>query len=193
MSTTTAPAPAPAPADEFNGVPVQKLQGTIAKLTESPELADFRFTATNTWVEGTATTSTIDTWYGVGTDHPHVEAFTATADHPTLGHGHGATPHEFVLHALASCLAAGVVTTAANRGIALTKVDTVVRGRMDVRGVLGIDGDVRNGFSQIEVEMDIDGDASRDDLDALITASAKRSAVFDVLTSPTAVVVNPAS
>ncbi|MFW2382155.1 MAG: OsmC family protein [Acidimicrobiales bacterium] len=186
QTTTEAPV-------EVNGVPVAKLKGTIAKLTENPELADFRFVARNTWVEGTASKSSIYEWYGAGSDQVHAAEFTATADHPTLGHGHGATPHEFVLHALASCVGAGIATTAASRGITLTKIDSVVRGAMDVRGVLGIDPDVRNGFSTIELEVDVDGDAPREDLDALIAASTKRSAVFDILTAPTQVVVRPAS
>ncbi len=184
MSTTTIPT-------EFNGVPVEKLRGTIAKLTDNADLAQFRFTATNTWVEGTATQSTFHEWYGAGSDQLHAEEFTATADHPTLGHGHGPTPHEFVLHGLASCVAAGVATTAANRQIKLTKIDTVVRGAMDVRGILGIDPDVRNGFQNIEVEIDVEGDAPRESLDALIAASTKRSAVFDILTNPTTVTVRP--
>ena len=184
MSTTTAP--------EFNGVPVEKLRGTIAKLTDNGDLAQFRFTARNTWVEGTATRSTFHEWYGAGADQVHAQEFEATADHPTLGHGHGPTPHEFVLHALASCIAAGVATTAASRGIELSRLDTVVRGAMDVRGILGIDPDVRNGFQHIDVEVDVDGDAPRESLDALIAASTKRSAVFDLLTNPTSVSVTPA-
>ena len=176
---------------EFNGVPVEKLRGTIAKLTDNGDLAQFRFTAKNTWVEGTASRSTIHEWYGAGSDQVHVEEFTATADHPTLGHGHGPTPHEFVLHALASCIAAGIATTASNREIPLTKIDIVARGAMDVRGILGIDPDVRNGFQQVEVEVDVEGDAPRESLDALIAASTKRSAVFDILTNPTAVSVVP--
>ena len=191
MSNATAATIAPAQ-NEINGVPVDKLRGTIAKLTDNPSLADFRFTARNTWVEGTATRSTIHEWYGAGSDQVHVQEFSATADHPTLGHGHGPTPQEYVLHALAACIAAGVATTAAGRGIELTRIDTVVRGSIDVRGVLGIDPDVRNGFSKVEVEVDVDGDASRDSLDALIASSTKRSAVFDIITAPTAVVVTPA-
>jgi len=177
---------------EPNGVPLQKLRGTIAKLTENPELAAFRFTATNTWVEGTASRSTMHKWFGAGADQVHAEEFSATSDHPTLGHGHGPTPHEFVLHGLASCISAGVATTAANRGITLTRIDAVATGSMDVQGVLGIDPDVRNGFNSIELTVDVDGDASREDLDALISASTKRSAVFDILTAPTQVTVRPA-
>lgn len=177
---------------ETNGVPLDKLRGTIAKLTENPDLAAFEFSAKTTWVEGTAARSTIHEWYGVGADQLHAHEYTATSDHPTLGHGHGPTPHEFVLHALATCIAAGVATTATNRGIELSKIDATVRGKMDVQGILGIDPDVRNGFSEIVVEVDVQGDAARSDLDALIVASAKRSAVFDILVNPTSVDVRPA-
>jgi uncharacterized OsmC-like protein len=189
ITDTTAASRTPA---EPNGVPLEKLRATITKLSDNPELATFRFTARNQWVEGTATRSTIHEWFGAGADQVHVEEFTATADHPTLGHGHGPTPQEYVLHALAACVAAGVATTAANRGITLTRIDSVARGSIDVRGVLGIDQDVRNGFNQVDVDVDIDGDADRDALDALIAASVKRSAVFDIVTNPTQVVVRPA-
>jgi len=177
---------------EPNGVPLDKLRATVAKLTDNPDLAAFRFTARNEWVEGTASASTIHEWYGAGNDQLHAAEFKATSDHPTLGHAHGPTPHEYVLHALASCVAAGIATTAANRGITLTKIDSIARGSMDVRGILGIDLDVRNGFSDVEVEVSVEGDADRSDLDALIAASAKRSAVFDVLANPTQVTVRPA-
>jgi uncharacterized OsmC-like protein len=191
MTSTTTTTPTIPAVDEINGVPLQKLRGTIAKLTDQPDLAAFRFAAANTWIEGTATRSTIHEWYGAGADQVHVARFTAAADHPTLGHGHGPTPQEYVLHALAACIAAGVATTAANRGIELSRIDTVARGSIDVRGVLGIDPDVRNGFDHVEVTVDVEGDAPRDALDALITASAKRSAVFDIVTAPTSVVVRP--
>ena len=182
---------APATPAERNGVPHEKLFATIAKMGDNPELAAFRFTARNTWVEGTASTSTIHEWFGAGAEHQHVDEFTATSDHPTLGHGHGPTPQEFVLHALAGCIAAGIATTAAARKIELTKIDTVVRGSIDVRGVLGVDPDVRNGFNHVDVDVNVEGDAPKSDLDALIAASAKRSAVFDMLANPTMLDVHP--
>jgi hypothetical protein len=86
-----------------------------------------------------------------------------------------------------------VATTAANREIDLTKIETTVRGSIDVRGVLGIDPDVRNGFDDIDVSVDVEGDAPKEALDALIAASTKRSAVFDIVTAPTRVTVRPAS
>ena len=60
---------------------------------------------------------------------------------------------------------------------------------MDLQGILGIDSDVRNGFDGIKVEYDIDADASREDIEALVAQSQKRSAVFDIVTNPTNVAV----
>jgi uncharacterized OsmC-like protein len=190
---TPAPGDAPAPAvAEPNGVPVDKLFATREKMRAQPELAAFRFTARNRWVEGTASASTMREWYGAGADHDHVEEFTATADHPTLGHGHGPTPQEYVLHALAACLTAGIATGAAARGITLESVESVVRGEIDVRGVLGVDHDVRKGFSDIRCELTVRGDADPAQLEALIDSSRKGSAVYDMLTNPTPVEVGAA-
>ena len=60
---------------------------------------------------------------------------------------------------------------------------------MDLQGILGIDGDVRNGFDGIRVNFEVDADASEDDIAAIVAQSQKRSAVFDIVTNPTDVVV----
>ncbi|MGB5758696.1 MAG: hypothetical protein WBM50_17405 [Acidimicrobiales bacterium] len=56
-------------AEEINGVPCDKMFGAIAKLRENGDLAQFRFSAKNEWIEGTASQSTIHEWYGLGADH----------------------------------------------------------------------------------------------------------------------------
>jgi uncharacterized OsmC-like protein len=175
--------------EEINGVPCDKMFGAIAKTRENAELAQFRFSATNDWVEGTASRSTIYTWYGMGAEHEHVQEYAFTADHPTLGHGHGPTPQEYVLHALAACITAGIATGAAARKIPLHKVSSTVSADIDVRGVLGVDPDVRKGFSNVDIEFDIDADCDDEQKDALLAAGAKYSAVFDMLANPTEISV----
>jgi hypothetical protein len=60
---------------------------------------------------------------------------------------------------------------------------------MDIQGILGVDGDVRNGFDALRVAFEIDADASREEVEALVAQSQKRSAVFDIVTNPTDVSV----
>ena len=97
-----------------------------------------------------------------------------------------------MLVALASCLTAGVAAVAQNREIQLRSVAATIEAGMDVRGILGMDSDVRNGFSDIKVTYTIDADASDDDIKALVGQSQKRSAVYDILTNPTNVRVEVA-
>lgn len=176
--------------EEVNGVPCDKMFGAIARFRENGDLAAFRFSAKNEWVEGTASQSTIYEWYGMGADQVHVQEFSFKVDHPTLGHGHGPTPQEYVLHALAACITAGVVTGAAARNIKLNRVSSTVIADIDVRGVLGIDPDIRKGFSNVTLEFDLDAECDDDQKDALVAAGAKYSAVYDMLTNPTEVTIS---
>lgn len=176
--------------EEVNGVPCDKMFGSIARFRENGDLAAFRFSAKNEWVEGTASQSTIYEWYGIGADQVHVREFSFKADHPTLGHGHGPTPQEYVLHALAACITAGVATGAAARNIKLNSVSSTVSADIDVRGVLGVDPDIRKGFSNVTVEFNVDAECDGDQKDALVAAGAKYSAVYDMLANPTEVTIS---
>ena len=94
-----------------------------------------------------------------------------------------------MLVGLAGCLTAGVAAVAQNREIQLRWVTATLEGDMDVRGILGIDSDVRNGFSGIKVTYDIDADARPTRSRPLVAQSQKRSAVYDIITNPTNVTV----
>ena len=96
-----------------------------------------------------------------------------------------------MLHALAACLTSGVANIAAARRVDLHKVTSTVEGDIDLLGLLGLsDGTVRNGYQQIRVTFHIEGDADDETLRGLVEQSRRRSAVYDVLTNPTPVVIN---
>lgn len=177
-----------------NGVNTAALIAAREALSEAPEAAEFTWRATCSWVNGTHTRSTVDTFSGLGQDHTHVSTFTFDADHPECfaSEDHGATPVEYALVALGSCLTAGVAAVAQYREIQLRKVTATVEGDMNVLGILGADPDIRNGYRDIRVRFDIDADASREEIEALVAQSQKRSAMFDVITNPTNVVVDVA-
>jgi uncharacterized OsmC-like protein len=142
-------------------------------------------------MNGTHSRSTVEGFYGLGREQQHKTQFTFDADHPEVfaSDDKGATPVELVLAGLASCLTAGIAAVAQLRQIKLRSVSATLEGRMDVRGILGADTDVRNGFQGINVIYNIDADASRDDIKALVAQSQKRSAVYDIITNPTNVMV----
>jgi uncharacterized OsmC-like protein len=177
----------------LNGVDVPTLFATLDAVKAQPDLAAFQFRATNEWVSGTHNRSAIQEFYGAGQeDHSRPVPFTYDADHPAVlvGGNHGPTPVEFLLHAIAACLTSGLANIAAARGIPLRRVRSSVRGDIDLLGILGISETVRNGYSQIRVSFEIDGDASAEQLAALVEQSRRRSAVYDVLVNGTDVQID---
>jgi uncharacterized OsmC-like protein len=174
-----------------NGVNVDALLAAREALTATPAAAAFRWRATCNWVNGTHSRSTVDRYFGLGAEQQHRTTFSFDADHPEVfaSDDRGATPVEYVLVGLAGCLTAGIASVAQNRNIQLRSVKATLEGAMDLQGILGIDPDVRNGFDGVKVRFEIDADASRDDIEALVAQSQKRSAVFDIVTNPTNVVV----
>lgn len=174
-----------------NGVNVEALLGAREALTEAPEGAKFSWRAKCKWVNGTHSNSVVQGFFGLGEEQQHKTEFEFDADHPEIfaSEDNGATPVEYVLVGLASCLTAGVAAVAQHRNIQLRSVTATLQGGMDIQGILGIDSDVRNGFDGIKVTYDIDADASREDIEALVAQSQKRSAVFDIVTNPTNVTV----
>ena len=174
-----------------NGVNVEALLGARQALTDAPQAAQFKWRATCHWVNGTHSRSTVQSFFGLGAEQSHKTEFSYDADHPEVfaAEDKGATPVEYVLVGLASCLTAGIAAVAQNRSIQLRSVKATLEGGMDLQGILGIDSDVRNGFDGIKIVFDIDADASREDIAALVAQSQKRSAVFDIVTNPTNVAV----
>jgi uncharacterized OsmC-like protein len=168
-----------------NGVDTATLFATLDAVKAAPEAAKFHFRADNAWIDGTHSRSTIDGFFGVGAERAHERTFHFDADHPAVlvGRDNGPTPVEFVLHALASCLTAGLANIAAARGIRLTEVRSTVSGDIDLNGILGLNPDVRNGYEKITVRFSVKGDAPAEKLRALVEQSRARSAVYDIITN----------
>ena len=174
-----------------NGVNVEHLIGARTALTDAPEAAQFMWRASCEWKNGTHSHSTVEGYFGLGEEHMHKKSFTFDADHPEVfaSEDLGAAPVEIVLVGLASCLTAGIAAVAQFRDIQLNSVTATIEGDMDLQGILGIDDEIRNGFGGIKITYDIDADASREDIEAIIAQSQKRSAVYDVVANPTNVTV----
>jgi uncharacterized OsmC-like protein len=167
-----------------NGVDTATLFATLDAVKATPEIAKFQFRATNRWVSGTHNRSSIHGFYGAMQEMTHQQAHVYDADHPAVlvGADNGPTPVEFVLHALAACLTAGLANVAAARGVHLESVESTVEGDIDLLGILGLSDEVRNGYQGIKVSFKMRGD-DPDRLRQVVEQSRKRSAVYDVVTN----------
>src|SRR3712207_3449638 len=178
-----------------NGVDTATLFATLDAVKAAPVAAKFQFRARNEWVTGTHNRSTIDDYYGVGEERRHERTFHFDADHPAVlvGRDNGPTPVEYVLHALAACLTAGLANIAAARNVRLTEVRSTVSGDIDLNGILGLDPDVRNGYQNIRVRFTVKGDAPAEKLRAIVEQSRARSAVYDIITNQVPVTIEVAT
>jgi uncharacterized OsmC-like protein len=142
-------------------------------------------------VNGTHSRSDVESFYGFADEQVHHTSFTYDADHPLqfAAQDNGATPVEYILVGLGACLTAGVASVAQQRQIQLRSVKATLSADMDLHGILGADPDVRNGFSGVSVDYQIEADATPDEIRSIVAQSQKRSAVFDIVTNPTDVTV----
>ncbi len=174
-----------------NGVNVQALLDAREALKGAPEAAQFTWRASCKWQDGTHSKTDVGGFFGLGQEQHHKTETSFDADHPEIfaSNDNGITPIEYILVGLASCLTAGVAAVAQNRGVQLRSVESKLEGKMDIRGILGIDSDVRNGYDDIKVTFKIDSDAPKQEIEAIVAQSQKRSAVYDVITNPVNVTV----
>jgi uncharacterized OsmC-like protein len=170
----------------LNGVDVPTLFATVNVVKENPPLAKFQFRTKHRWLKGTHSRGTIETFSGAGGEHTHKTTFTVDADHPAVlvGDDNAPLPVEYVLYALGACITGGIANIAAARGVTLTEVEASIEGDMDLRGILGLSADVRNGYDGIRATFTIKGDAPAEKLREVVEQARARSAVFDIITNP---------
>jgi len=195
-ATVTVEVPVRKPPVPRNGVDtpavVETIFGVVAK---QPELAKFQFRASNQWMTGTHSRTTMKGFSGAGGEHAHLAEFTADGDHPAVlcGADQGPTPVEWVLHALATCLTAGIANIASVRGVTLHRVESRVEGDIDLQGIFGLSKTVRNGYQNVRISFEIEGDAPPEKLREIVEQSRARSAVYDIITNGIPVAVSVAA
>jgi uncharacterized OsmC-like protein len=179
MSTVTHETP--------NGVDVARLTETVGAISQDPTLAGFTFRATNTWLGGGHSRTTVQGFWGAGQeDASRAEPFVLNGDEPSvlLGTNQAANAVEAILHALGSCLAVGTAYNAATQGIEIHDLWFDLKGELDLRGFLGMDPDVRAGYQGVQVTCHLDCDAPEDKVNALWEHVLLTSPVFDILRHP---------
>ena len=176
----------------LNGLNLEQMVQTVSALQNDTELAQFQFRARNQWINGGENRSTIQDFYGAGTeDNSRSQPFVFTNGEPPvlLGNNEGANPVEFLLHALAGCVTTTTVLHAAARGIKLHKLSTYLVGNIDLQGLLGLDESVSPGYESIRIQMDIEADCSDEELTELLGFARDHSPVCNTVCRPVPVII----
>ena len=175
-----------------NGLNVEQMVQTVEALKNDPQLAQFEFRARNQWINGGENRSTIQDFYGAGAeDESRSEPFVYTNGEPPvlLGNNEGGNPVEYLLHALAGCVTTTTVLHATARGISIHKLSTVLVGDIDLQGLLALDDEAPVGYRSIRIEMDIEADASDEEIEELISFARDHSPVCNTVCKPVPVTV----
>ena len=180
MKTTTETA-----VPKINGVDTERLFQTVDLIRANTGLAGFQFRLDNEWLTCALNRSRIRGFSGAGQDIEHPAAFELLSDEPAilLGSDQGPNAGEYLLHALVACVTGSMVYHAAARGIAIEKIESSVEGDIDLRGFLGLDESVRNGFEQIRIKFRIKADVPDSLLQEICDLGPKYSPVYDCVTN----------
>jgi uncharacterized OsmC-like protein len=175
-----------------NGLDLEQMGQTVEALKNDPSLAQFEFRARNQWINGGENRSSIQGFYGAGAeDTSRTEPFVFTNGEPPvlLGNNEGANPVEYLLHALAGCVTTTTVLHATARGINIRRLSTELVGEMDLQGLLALDDEAPVGYKSITIRMDIEADASDEEIDDLLAFAEGHSPVCNTVCRPVPVTI----
>lgn len=113
--------------------------------------------------------------------------FEFVVDEPADLGGTNAAPNpvEYLIGAWTGCLNVVVHTIADEQDIEVAGVGIDIEGDLDPRKFLGLADDVRAGYQDLEVRIEIESDADDKQLEQLVEAVEKRCPVGDNIENPT--------
>jgi len=173
-----------------NGIDVQRLHRTIEGVGKEPEKGRFTIQTRTEWGGGCRCRTFIER--GRGAENvKKPEKFVVESDEPPALMGQNLAPNavEFVLHALASCIAVGFVLRAALLGIEIEAMELFLKGDIDLNNFFGLSEDPRPGLQSVSVRCAVASTASKGEIEALCREVVKRSAVMDIVQNPVPVSV----
>jgi uncharacterized OsmC-like protein len=175
-----------------NGINTQDLFKTIDLIKENPDIAKFKFRATNKWIDGTHCRGTIKEFYGALKEDDSRPAVDYDMDEPPvlLGNNEGRNPVEYLLVSLSGCLTTSLVAHASAKGIQIRGVESRYEGDIDLRGFLGLSENVPVGYQGIRVYFKIDADVTPEEKKEMVQMAKKYSPVFNTITKSAPVSVH---
>lgn len=155
----------------LNGVNLDAVVGLATKIAEEPQVGATTWRADVSWKGAFRSEAVVRGFAPVPSDEPAALGGDDTA----------ANPVEQLLAALGNCLAVGYAANAAAAGIELTSLDIALEGDLDLHTFLGL-SDGNAGYESIRVSVDIEADATEEQLAELHAKVTSTSPVGHTLT-----------
>lgn len=156
----------PTPARTLNGLPIDPLLELPAALREAPETGLLTFETSTTWLGGFRSRTRIEGYEAGGQRIERRHQIDADEPAEVLGTDTAPNPQELLFSAVGSCLTAVYSAHASLLGIPLRSVRVILRGTLDMRGVLLV-APVRPGCPEVQCRVCVDADATPEQIHEL--------------------------
>jgi uncharacterized OsmC-like protein len=153
-----------------NDVDLDAVAGLVGAIQQDPKAAATTWAAEVRWTGAFRSEARIRDFPPVASDEPSGLGGTDTAPNPV----------EQLLGALGNCLAVGYAANASAAGIAIRDLRIGLEGNIDLQTFLGLSDD-NAGYESINVTVDIDSDATSEQLAALHDKVVRTSPVGHTL------------
>jgi uncharacterized OsmC-like protein len=142
--------------NRLNDVNINAVVGLVGKIQEEPDVAATKWNALVKWKGGFRSEASIREFAPIPSDEPAALG----------GTDNGPNPVEQILAAYGNCLAVGYAANATVAGIEINDLSIELEGDIDLHTFLGLkEGNA--GYDNITVKVNIDSDASPEDLATL--------------------------
>jgi uncharacterized OsmC-like protein len=169
-----------------NGVNVDDLFALIEGVRSDPAKGKTHWRVATAWQGQTRSRSTVE-GYSIGGSEV-ARHFTMDIDEPAElgGTNRFANPQEHLIAALNACVTVGYVAQCAVHGIALESLVIETEGEIDLRGFLGVDPAVANGYENLRYTVRIKGNGTKEQFAEIHKAVMASSPNFYNLSRPVA-------
>jgi uncharacterized OsmC-like protein len=167
-----------------NGIDLKALDETVDAINRDAGCANVQFRVRTDWLGQTRSESTVD-GYRIGGEEV-ARSFKIAADEPheLLGSNDAPNPQELLMSAVNACMMVGYVAQASIRGIRLESCTIETEGELDLRGFLGLDEAVPNGYRRINYTVTLKGDGTPEQYEEIHQAVKATSPNFFNMAQP---------
>ena len=168
----------------INGIDLKALDETVDAINQDSGKANVQFRVKTDWLGQTRSESTVE-GYRIGGEEV-VRSFKIAADEPfeLLGTNEAPNPQELLMSAVNACMMVGYIAQASVRGIRLESCTIETKGELDLRGFLGLDGTVPNGYRHVDYTVTMKGDGTAEDYEAIHQAVMATSPNYFNMANP---------
>ena len=167
-----------------NGIDLMALDETVDSINQDASCANVQFRVRTDWLGQTRSESTVEGYRIGGEEIARRFKIAADEPHELLGSNSAPNPQELLMSAVNACMMVGYVAQASIRGIRLESCTIETEGELDLRGFLGLDATVPNGYRRINYSVTMKGDGTPEQYEEVHQAVKATSPNFFNMAQP---------